>query len=81
VGNFRKLKKGDKKMAIYWVQQKATVWQEVQVDADSPEEALKIGTEKIERTGGYEAEDSWEWVDAFWVGNWEREQLLINENE
>ena len=68
-------------MAIYWVQQKATVWQEVQVDADSPEEALKIGTEKIERTGGYEAEDSWEWVDAFWVGNWEREQLLINENE
>jgi hypothetical protein len=68
-------------MAIYWVQQKATVWQEVQVDADSPEEALRIGTSILERTGGYEAEDSWEWVDAFWVGNWEREQLIMNENE
>jgi hypothetical protein len=68
-------------MAVYWVQQKATVWQEVQVDADSVEEALEIGTRQLEKTGGTEAEDSWEWADAFWVGNWEREQLLMNENE
>jgi hypothetical protein len=51
------------------------------VDADTPEQALEFGTAKLERTGGTEAEDSWEWVDAFWVGNWEREQLIINENE
>ena len=68
-------------MPIYYVQQKATVWHEVEVWADSPDEALERGVEMLENGEGSEAEDSFEWADGFWLGNWEREQLQLNENE
>jgi hypothetical protein len=50
-------------MATYYIQQKATVWNQVLVEADSPEEAYELGLEALSNGEGYEAEDTWEWQD------------------
>jgi hypothetical protein len=68
-------------MPIYYVQQKATVWHEVSVDADTPQEALSIGMEIMNKYGGHEAEDSFEWADAFWLGDSEHNEIELHENE
>jgi hypothetical protein len=68
-------------MPIYYVQQKATVWYEVEVEADSPEQALELGTELLENGEGVEAQDSFDWADGFWLGDEERNELELKENE
>lgn len=68
-------------MPIYYVQQKATVWHEVRISADTPEQAMAEGTEALNSGEGYEAEDSFEWADAFWLGNSNHDEIELNENE
>jgi hypothetical protein len=50
-------------MATYYVQQQATVWDQVMVEADTPEEALELGLEALSNGEGCEAEGSWEWME------------------
>jgi len=58
-------------MAIYYVQQKATVWQQVMVEADDEAEAMEFGLDALRDGEGIEAEDSFEW---------QYETCLLNED-
>jgi hypothetical protein len=53
-------------MPTYRVQQQATVYYEVIVEADTEEKAREIGVEKILDGDGYEADGSFEWQDDTW---------------
>lgn len=68
-------------MAIYYVQQKATVWHEVRVEAHTPEQALQIGIESIDEGNAFEVNDSFEWADSYWLGDSEHNTIELNENE
>jgi hypothetical protein len=54
----------------YRVQRKATIWYEVKVEASSESEALQLGMDKLNNGEGYEANDSFEFLDEHenWVG-------------
>ena len=54
-------------MAIYKVQQRAEVWQEVIVEADSREQALAIGTESLMEGEGTDVDDLFEWQDDIYI--------------
>jgi hypothetical protein len=54
-------------MPEYRVQQQATVYYEVVVEADTEDQAREIGVEKIFNGDGYEADGSFEWQDDTWI--------------
>jgi hypothetical protein len=76
-----KLDKGVKKMATYYVQQKTTVWIQTAVNADSIQEALKIGETYLHEGGGDEVGTSFQWNDSFAVLDENGELIYLNENE
>ena len=54
-------------MAMYRVQQKATVWYEVVIEADNEDEALEFGIEALSDGDGFEASGSFMWQEDYWV--------------
>jgi len=68
-------------MAVYFVQQKATVWHEIRIEAETHEEAMSLGIEALENGDGYEVEDSFQWADAYWLGDSKHDEIELNENE
>ena len=48
-------------MAIFYIQQKATVWHQVMVEADDEFEAMELGLDALRDGLGDETEDSFEW--------------------
>jgi hypothetical protein len=54
----------------YRIQQKASIWIEVSVEADNPDEALELAEEAIDNGDFKEDPASFELVDEFW---WEDE--------
>lgn len=68
-------------MPVYYVQQKATVWHEVRISADTPEQAMAEGIEALENGEGFEVNDSFQWADGYWIGDINHEQIELMENE
>lgn len=68
-------------MATYYVQQKTTVWIQVQVSANDLDAALELGARELSNGGGYEVETSFEWSDSFAVLDSNGELIYLNENE
>jgi hypothetical protein len=60
-------------MATYRVQQGATVYYEVTVEASNEDEALELGMNEIMSGDGMEVEGSFEWQDDTWVEEEEEE--------
>lgn len=54
-------------MPEYRVQQMATVWYEVVIEADNEDEAIELGLDSLARGNGYEASGSFEFQDETWV--------------
>jgi len=54
-------------MAKYVVEQMATVWYRVNVEADTEEQAKELGYELLNKGEGIETSYSFEWQDEFWV--------------
>jgi hypothetical protein len=54
-------------MKQYRVQQMATVWYEVSVEAKDEDEAQFIAEEMFNNGDGYEADGSFEFQGEFWV--------------
>jgi hypothetical protein len=54
-------------MTTYRVQQGATVYYEVTVQASNEDEALELGMNKIMSGEGVEVDGSFEWQDDTWV--------------
>jgi len=54
-------------MKTYRVQQGATVYYEVTVQASNEDEALELGMNKIMSGEGVEVDGSFEWQDDTWV--------------
>lgn len=67
-------------MTTYYVQQKTTVWVQTAVNAETVQDALKIGATYLEEGGGDEVETSFEWLDAFAVLDENGNQIYLNEN-
>jgi hypothetical protein len=67
-------------MATYYVQQKSTVWIQTAVNAETVEDALKIGATYLNEGGGDEVDNSFEWEDAFAVVDENGELVYLNEN-
>lgn len=58
-------------MAKYIVEQMATVWYQVEVEADTKEQALDLGQDKLNQGEGWQNQDSFEFQDEFWVSEGE----------
>jgi hypothetical protein len=54
-------------MAKYVVEQMATVWYRVNVEADTEEQAKELGYELLNKGEGIKTPYSFEWQDEFWV--------------
>lgn len=54
-------------MPEYRVQQMATVWYEVVIEADNEDEAIELGLDSLARGNGYEASGSFEFQDETWA--------------
>jgi hypothetical protein len=61
-------------MATYRVQQGASVYYEVIVEADTEDEALELGMNEIMSGKGLEVDGSFEWQDDTWVEEQEEEE-------
>lgn len=54
-------------MKTYKVQQKAEVWYEVEVEANSRAEACNLASDKVMHGEGTVADGGLTWVDEFWT--------------
>jgi hypothetical protein len=69
------------KLKIYYVQQKATVWMQVGIEADSEIEAVELGLDSLRSGNGDEAEDSFEFQDEICLLDSEGTVIKLMEGE
>jgi hypothetical protein len=64
---------------LYKIQQKATVWHELEVDAETLEQALDMAAEQLDDGDGCEVYGTLEFTGEFWAANDDGDELELPE--
>lgn len=64
---------------IYTIQQKAEVWAETNIEAETLEEALEKASEEMEQGGYFEVTHTWEFTGNYWATDEEGNELELPE--
>lgn len=64
---------------LYKIQQKATVWHEIEIEAETLEQALDMAAEQLDDGDGNEVYGTLEFTGEFWAANDEGDELELPE--
>jgi hypothetical protein len=65
---------------LYKIQQKATVWHEIELEAETLEQALDMAAEQLDDGDGNEVYGSLEFTGEFWAANDDGDELELPED-